>query len=423
MSLVAGGFGGPSAYSQHLSFMKIAYVSIDHPANINAWSGINARIATALRCQDDVELLRIGPLRTRSVLVSKCKALITPFVFKKRYLWTRDPVLLRAYARRAERLLEGAQFDVVFSPGTEAIAYLRTDKPMAFWTDAPFAAMLNYYPWYSGLSNASAREGIECDDRALSNCRLAIYSSEWAAKSAIHAHRGAPARIHVLPFGANLESTLTDAELETLIPLRQAMPWRFLLVGVDWTRKGVDIVLDVVRELNRRGYPSELVVAGCQPPVSIGSLPFYLRLEGFLDQRTRKGEVRLGELYRSASFYFMPSLAEAFGIVFCEAASFGVPCLATDTGGIPSLVENGVNGRRFAPGTSTADYIEFILSTMNSGSYQNLSRQSLMVSRKRLNWNVSAASLTSLLRIACQTSEQPNCTSTLTATDQRTTTH
>ena len=250
--------------------MKIAYLTIDDPANVNAWSGINAHMADALRRQDAVELLHIGPLRTPRILISKFSACLSRLLFRKRYLWTRDPSLLRAYARRAERMLP-AHFDLIFSPGTEPIAYLRTHKPIAFWTDAPFAAMLNYYPWYSGLSRAACRDGLECDTLALRRSRLAIYSSAWAAKSAIYAHDGDPAKIQVIPFGANLESALTDAELETLISERQATPWRFLLIGVDWIRKGADIALEVVGELNRRGFPSELVVAGCRPPNSTGA--------------------------------------------------------------------------------------------------------------------------------------------------------
>ncbi|HEY5813149.1 MAG TPA: glycosyltransferase family 4 protein, partial [Terrimicrobiaceae bacterium] len=315
--------------------MKIAYLTIDDPANVNAWSGINAHIADALRRQDAVELLHIGPLRTPRILISKFRACVSRLLFRKRYLWTRDPSLLRAYARRAERMLP-ASFDLIFSPGTEPIAYLRTHKPIAFWTDAPFAAMLNYYPWYSGLSRAACRDGLECDTLALRRSRLAIYSSAWAAKSAIHAHDGDPAKIQVIPFGANLESALTDAELETLISKRQATPWRFLLIGIDWIRKGADIALEVVGELNRRGFPSELVVAGCRPPNSTGVPPPYLKLEGFLDKRTKVGRLRLAELYRSALFYFMPSRAEAYGIVYCEANAFGLPCLAADTGGVRS---------------------------------------------------------------------------------------
>jgi hypothetical protein len=235
----------PGVARGSLSVLKIAYLTIDDPANLNAWSGINARMAAALRQCDAIELVHVGPLRTSRALLSKVKARFLSFLFRQRYLWSRDPSLLRAYARQAERLLPSG-CDMVFSPGTEAIAYLRTTKPVVFWTDATFAAMLKYYPWYCGLSRAARRDGLLCDTLALQRSRLAIYSSAWAARSAIDQHGGDAAKIRILPFGANLESTLTDDELEGLIPQRQASPWRFLLVGVDWARKGADTALAVV---------------------------------------------------------------------------------------------------------------------------------------------------------------------------------
>lgn len=376
--------------------MTIAYLTIEDPANVNAWSGINTHMAEALRKQPSVDLMHVGPLRTCHKLISRFKAGLLGVLSRKRYLWSRDPSLLRAYARRAERLLPSA-CDFIFSPGTEPISYLRTDKPVIFWTDAPFAAMLNYYPWYCDISWAARRDGLESDTLALRRSRLAIYSSDWAANAAIEQHGGDPSKILVLPLGANLESTLTHSELETLNAERQAAPWQFLLVGVDWVRKGADIALEVIGELNRRGFPSELVVAGCRPPHLVGNLARHLRLEGYIDNRTRIGQARLEQLYRSALFYFMPSRAEAFGIVYCEANAFGLPCLARNTGGVHSIIQDEVNGRCFAPDQPTSAYADFIVATMRSGVYPTMCRNSLRLAHEKLNWNASVDRLMPVL--------------------------
>jgi glycosyltransferase involved in cell wall biosynthesis len=390
--------------------MKIAYLTIDDPANVNAWSGINAHMADALRQQDAVELVHVGPLRTFRTLISKFKACLLTVLSRKRYLWPRDPALLRAYARRAQRLLP-PDCDLIFSPGTEPISYLRTDKPIVFWTDAPFAAMLNYYPWYCGLSDAGTRDGLQADTLALRKSRLAIYSSDWAAHSAINQHGGDPAKILVRPLGANLESTLTDSELEMIIHERQAAPWQFLLVGVDWFRKGADIALEVIGELNRRGFPSELVVAGCRPPHLIDVPARYLRLEGYVDQRTREGRERLAQLFRSALFYLMPSRAEAFGIVYCEANAFGLPCLGTNTGGVCSIIEDELNGRCFAPDQPISDYADFILATVRLGVYPAMCRTALRVSHEKLNWQASVNSLMPILHSIISSASYPSSTS------------
>ncbi len=41
---------------------------------------------------------------------------------------------------------------------------------------------------------------------------------------------------------------------------------------------------------------------------------------------------------------FHLSEKEAFGLVLLEALACGVPAIATDIGGIPEVIEDGVNG-------------------------------------------------------------------------------
>lgn len=374
--------------------MKVAYVTIADPANIHAWSGTNHGILRALSMQEGVEVIPVGPLRTKCEWLSKAKSLAyRARPGGPRYLWRRDLALLRGYAQHAAELLRGVEHDLVLSPGTEAIAFLDTEKPVVFWSDAPFAAVVNYYPWYSHLSAATLREGSEADTRALERSDLAIYSSQWACDSAIRDHGAKADKVRVIPFGANLSSDVTDQTLPELIQSRMQAPWRFLLVAVEWERKGADIVLQVVGELNRRGCPAEMIVAGCRPPETGQPLPPYLKLAGYFDKKTDAGRRGLQELYRNATFYFMPSRAEATAIVYCEASSFGVPCLASDTGGTRSLVEDGVNGHCFPLDASIEEYADHIVSTITGGGYPNLARNALHLAQNRLNWPSSGKAL------------------------------
>lgn len=50
----------------------------------------------------------------------------------------------------------------------------------------------------------------------------------------------------------------------------------------------------------------------------------------------------------------LPSRREALGGTLAEAISAGTPVVATDTGGIPEVVEDGVTGRLIAPGDPAA---------------------------------------------------------------------
>ncbi|HZN97889.1 MAG TPA: glycosyltransferase family 4 protein, partial [Gemmatimonadales bacterium] len=55
--------------------------------------------------------------------------------------------------------------------------------------------------------------------------------------------------------------------------------------------------------------------------------------------------------YREADLFTLPSSAEAFGNVFAEALASGLPIVGSNVGGIPELVEHGVNGLLVTPGS------------------------------------------------------------------------
>lgn len=49
-------------------------------------------------------------------------------------------------------------------------------------------------------------------------------------------------------------------------------------------------------------------------------------------------------VYRIASVVVMPSENEAFGMVLAEASVSGVPVIASETGGIPDVIQKNVTG-------------------------------------------------------------------------------
>ena len=73
-----------------------------------------------------------------------------------------------------------------------------------------------------------------------------------------------------------------------------------------------------------------------------------VRFAGSLD---RAG---VAQRYREADLFTLPSSAEAFGNVFAEALASGLPIVGSTVGGIPELVEHGVNGLLVSPGNPTA---------------------------------------------------------------------
>ncbi len=60
----------------------------------------------------------------------------------------------------------------------------------------------------------------------------------------------------------------------------------------------------------------------------------------------------LAEQFRQCAFAVVPSNYEIFGMVNIEAMACGKPVVASNTGGIPEIVENGHNGLLFEPGNA-----------------------------------------------------------------------
>jgi len=54
--------------------------------------------------------------------------------------------------------------------------------------------------------------------------------------------------------------------------------------------------------------------------------------------------------YAKADLFLMPSLTEAFGVAILEAMAAGIPVIASRTGGIPEIIQDGGNGALISPG-------------------------------------------------------------------------
>lgn len=377
------------------------------PNDVHAWSGLVFHIARALSTQG-LSLFKIGPLRQQLALLYKAKQLVYRLRGGQRHFREWEPVISEGYARQVARMLNGADIDVVFSPSTIPLARLRGSQPAAFWVDATFPAMLDYYPEFSNVSRASIRNAIDGEKRALDRCTIAIYSSDWAAQSAINDLGADPAKVHVVPFGANLEVVPSEAEVKQLIAKRQLKECQMLFLGVDWHRKGGPFAVQVVTRLNERGLRTELVVAGCEPT---DDLPDFVRRVGFVSKASAAGAMEVSKLLADAHFLILPTRADASPVVIAEASSHGVPSLAPRIGGIPTVLRDGINGQTFPLGASPDDYAEFVLQTLRDPNrYSSLAASAYHEYATRLNWDTAGGRVANLLRRAA--SGSPPYTST-----------
>jgi N-acetyl-alpha-D-glucosaminyl L-malate synthase BshA len=110
-------------------------------------------------------------------------------------------------------------------------------------------------------------------------------------------------------------------------------------------------VLDVVEVFARvaKAIPARLMLIGDGPDRSSAE---YLALRhGIADRVHFLGKQdNVNELLPLADLMLMPSEMESFGLAALEAMACSVPPIATQVGGVPELVEHGVNGLLFPTG-------------------------------------------------------------------------
>ena len=366
--------------------MKIAFVSQLDARDVRSWSGLPYYMSRSLE-DSTHRVVHLSPLEEKWAALHKAKQLVYRVITRRRHLRDREPLILEGYARQVEERLS-PDIDLVFSASTIPIARLRCEQPIVFWTDAAFAGMVDFYPSFSNLTDGSRQAGDAMERAALDRCALAIYSSAWAAETAIEHYGARPEKVRVVPFGANLESTPTADTIDGIVASRPDDRCRLLFIGVEWRRKGGDVAVEVARLLNDAGLDTTLTISG-PPSGTVPNLPFVRDL-GFVSKNSPSGRRRIEAALAESHFLILPSRADCTPVVLCEANAFGVPCLTTNVGGIPTIVRDGENGQTFAVEAAPDDYCSYILDVFSDGDrYRCLAMSSFREYRLRLNWTNS----------------------------------
>lgn len=383
--------------------MKIAYVTTfdvhDRPGWARTLAGFGAAgyyFTRALERQG-VQITYLGPLRVERPRLGPLKRRLYRRVLGERYHADLATSVYRSYARQVAQRLRDLDVDLVLSQESGAVAYLECAHPVAVWTDAPYAAVIDSYDFATGLCWETRRALVRMERAAVRRASLVMYASEWAAEAAMRHYGLDDTKVKVVPWGANLDVHPSLQEVERLIVARPPSPCRLVFCGLDWERKRGDLTIAIAETLNRRGIPTELSLIGATPP-SVATLPPFVKSLGFVDMATPAGRRQIDDVIATAHFLLLPSRAETFGHVLCEANAFGVPCLASAVGGIPTAIRDDVNGRLHPVDASADVYADDIASLMRDRDvYRALARSSFAEFEARLSYDAAARTSRALI--------------------------
>lgn len=112
--------------------------------------------------------------------------------------------------------------------------------------------------------------------------------------------------------------------------------------------KGIFKVLEVLKN-DKSYYASkcDVNIAGIGDTDRLHALIQQYGIETFVKYVGWVDEVAKEHLLATTDIYIQPSCYESLGIAIIEAMSYGIPVVATRVGGIPELIEHGVNGFLF----------------------------------------------------------------------------
>jgi len=282
------------------------------------------------------------------------------------------------------------QYDLVFS---HYWLSAWVGKYLQQWWNVPHVTMFHTLGAVKnaiGIGEDEPELRIETERYLIKNCHRIIAATEKEKEELILHYGASPERISVVPCGVNLE---------LFQPMDKAMAKQqlgfdddkiILFVGRIEPLKGIDRLLVAMTRLqNSHGLRLVIIGGDDHSQYEMERLQRLSRDLHIQDSVTFLGLIKHEQLpcfYSAANACVVPSDYESFGLVALESLACGTPVVATNVGGLKSVIQQGETGYVVIDNTPRrlADKIALLLSKPSLNAKSALS---IRASVTRFSWS------------------------------------
>jgi D-inositol-3-phosphate glycosyltransferase len=234
-----------------------------------------------------------------------------------------------------------------------------------------------------------------CADAVLASC-------EVEAEQFVRFYNAERSRVHIVPLGVEHAFFAPGYRPQARRALGlDADKTLLLFVGRLQALKGVDLALETLIELRARGRNAMLAIiggpSGADGRNTLAQLHERVAAAGVIEHVSfvaPQAHQLLSSWMRAADVTLVPSRSESFGLVALESSACGTPVVASEVGGLITLIEPGVNGF-LVPARDPGAWANAVEVAIDPATTTAMSNSAVLLAR-RYTWRSAALSLASL---------------------------